>query len=151
MSGSHPHFIITPHTISLIINAKIPKHRKDAGLFFRQRHLCVCFFVLCKRHRFNKVPGAHHGDCCCLLLQDLCESFARGGQVNDSNEADTQTLRAGKRQTTRMGATPLQYPMNANNSSESPSSSMLKSNTPAGWSALGPPRRPAALQMVEDA
>ena len=42
MSGSHPHFIITPHTISLIINAKIPKHRKDAGLFFRQRHLCVC-------------------------------------------------------------------------------------------------------------
>ena len=75
--------------------------------------------------------------------------------MNDSNEADTQTLRAGKRQTTRMGATPLQYPMNANNSSESPSSSMLKSNTPAGWSdselALGPPKRPAVLQMVEDA
>ena len=63
--------------------------------------------------------------------------------MNDSNEADTQTLRAGKRQTTRMGATPLQYPMNANNRdcSESPSSSsMLKSiHPPAGrpWALLG--------------
>ena len=34
--------------------------------------------------------------------------------------------------------------------SESPSI-LLKSNTPAGWSALGPPGRPAALQMVDDA
>ena len=22
----------------------------------------VCFFVLCKRHWFNRVPGAHRGD-----------------------------------------------------------------------------------------
>ena len=26
----------------------------------------VCFFVLCKRHRFNKVPGAHCGDSLCI-------------------------------------------------------------------------------------
>ena len=34
--------------------------------------------------------------------------------------------------------------------SESPSI-LLKSNTPAGWSALGPPGRPVVLQMVDDA
>ena len=26
----------------------------------------VCFFVLCKRHRFNKVPGSHRGDVLCI-------------------------------------------------------------------------------------
>ena len=29
---------------------------------------CVCFFVLCKRHWFNRVPGAHRGECLCLPL-----------------------------------------------------------------------------------
>ena len=24
--------------------------------------MSVCFFVLCKRHWINRVPGAHHGD-----------------------------------------------------------------------------------------
>ena len=32
-------------------------------LFIMSLDVCrVCFFVLCKRHRFNKVPGAHRGD-----------------------------------------------------------------------------------------
>ena len=26
----------------------------------------VCFFVLCNRHWFNRVPGAHRGECLCL-------------------------------------------------------------------------------------
>jgi len=26
----------------------------------------VCFFVLCKRHQFNRVPGAHSGECLCI-------------------------------------------------------------------------------------
>ena len=25
-----------------------------------------CFFVLCKRHWINRVPGAHHGDSLCV-------------------------------------------------------------------------------------
>ena len=25
-----------------------------------------CFFVLCNRHWFNRVPGAHRGECLCL-------------------------------------------------------------------------------------
>ena len=28
----------------------------------------VCFFVLCKRHWFNRVPGAHRGDSLCIPL-----------------------------------------------------------------------------------
>ena len=26
----------------------------------------VCFFVLCKRHWINRVPGAHRGDSLCI-------------------------------------------------------------------------------------
>ena len=26
----------------------------------------VCFFVLCKRHWINRVPGAHQGDSLCI-------------------------------------------------------------------------------------
>jgi len=28
----------------------------------------VCFFVLCKRHGFNRAPGAHRGDSLCIPL-----------------------------------------------------------------------------------
>ena len=28
----------------------------------------MCFFVLCKRHWINRVPGAHRGDSLCILF-----------------------------------------------------------------------------------
>ena len=31
-----------------------------------KQHCRVCFFVLCKRHWINRVPGAHHGDSLCI-------------------------------------------------------------------------------------
>ena len=45
----------------------------------RGRALCpglctVCFFVICIRHRFNKVPGAHRGDF--LYISTLTRTLA---------------------------------------------------------------------------
>jgi len=34
----------------------------EKGLIEPPRHRTVCFFVLCKRHWINRVPGAHQGD-----------------------------------------------------------------------------------------
>ena len=37
----------------------------------------VCFFVLCKRHQLNRVPGAHLGSVCVYLLPLLSRWLCR--------------------------------------------------------------------------
>ena len=50
----HLHSVPKGKRSLFLFSAPAPRKRPGTGN-------CVCFFVLCKRHRFNKVPGAHRG------------------------------------------------------------------------------------------
>ena len=44
------------HSASEVRDSEVPVIRSNPS------SVTVCFFVLCKRHWFNRVPGAHRGD-----------------------------------------------------------------------------------------
>ena len=43
--------------------------------------MTVCFFVLCKRHWINRVPGAHRGDSLCIPSVTVSDSEKASGSL----------------------------------------------------------------------
>jgi len=57
-----------PFIASLSLSLSLVNEKKKPCFFVYVNDFgsTVCFFVLCKRHEINRVPGAHQGDSLCI-------------------------------------------------------------------------------------